>query len=114
MTTPLTPESIDLLERIWSLNGRSFPLATRDDLIRIEQAAVDAVLDVDRVAAALHRACEDGWKRRADELGYPSLNAVTMHGADAHHDRALDLIAALRGEHPIKAVTTTEGGTDHG
>ena len=100
MTTPLTPAGqtmLDALSLLDSISGAK-PIDWRHGIAAIEQAAVDAVLDVDRVAAALHRACEDGWKRRADELGYPSLNAVTMHGADAHHDRALDLIAALRGE----------------
>lgn len=40
--TPLTAESEALLERIYSLNGRSFPLATREDFARIEAAAVEA------------------------------------------------------------------------
>jgi hypothetical protein len=40
MTAPLTPESEALLERIHSLNGRSFPLATRKDFVAIEAAAI--------------------------------------------------------------------------
>ena len=52
-TTPLTDESEALLEHIESLNGRSFPLATREDFARIEQAAARRAIEGSGVVEAL-------------------------------------------------------------
>lgn len=51
--TPLTEESEALLERIYSLNGRSFPLATREDFARIETAAARRAIERSGVVEAL-------------------------------------------------------------
>lgn len=61
---------------------------------RREAAAIASVLTVDRVAAALHSRCMEEYAhaRKVDPT-----RLLTMHMADAHHDAAARVVAALTG-----------------
>lgn len=65
-----------------------------ESLAAIETAAIASVLDVDRVAAALHSRCVEEYAHAAK---VDPTRLLTMHMADAHHDAAARVVAALTG-----------------
>ena len=66
----------------------------RQHLVAIEAAAIASVLDIDRVAAALHSRCVEEYAHAAK---VDPTRLLTMHMADAHHDAAARVVAALTG-----------------
>lgn len=73
-----------------------FRSAVRKALEHIEAAVrAEAAIDRDRLARALHDQCESLWRARAaKDPGWQG----TMHGVDAHHDRADAIIAAYEAQ----------------
>ena len=100
-TRALTAESEALLDRIHILNGRSFPLATREDFAAIEEAArradrpearVAEGLTVEALAAALRDARKRSGMTLRDASRFVEVHFSYLSKVENGHERPGDYL----------------------